>query len=100
MSPFIPRSEGVGQRPRTLQPFTRGRAAHPDRLKADSRVPDGLSQLGSVVSKRRCPLFVASEVSGLVKSSSRGSGGGKVRIPRCMRDLQVERESLFCDFSS
>ena len=37
-------------------------------------------------------------MSGLVKSS-RG-GGGKVRIPRSVRDLQVERESLFWDFSS
>src|ERR1035438_4477473 len=33
-------------------------------------------------------------------SSSRRSGGGKVRIPRSVRDLQVERESLFLDFSS
>src|ERR1017187_9336448 len=34
------------------------------------------------------------------KLASRSRGGGKVRIPRCMRDLQVERESLFWDFSS
>src|ERR1017187_10875974 len=33
-------------------------------------------------------------------SSSRRRGGGKVRIPRSVRDLQVERESLFLDFSS
>ena len=33
-------------------------------------------------------------------SASRRRGGGKVRIPRSLRDLQVERESLFCDFSS
>src|ERR1019366_9360904 len=29
---------------------------------------------------------------------SRRRGGGKVRIPRILRDLQVERKSLFCDF--
>src|SRR5580692_8596029 len=34
------------------------------------------------------------------KSASRRRGGGKVRIPRSLRDLQVERESLFWDFSS
>src|ERR1017187_2317689 len=33
------------------------------------------------------------------KLASRSRGGGKVRIPRCMRDLQVERESLVWDFS-
>src|ERR1017187_10009299 len=34
------------------------------------------------------------------KLASRSRGGGKVRIPRSVRDLQVERESLFWDFSS
>src|ERR1039458_10104765 len=36
----------------------------------------------------------------VVLIGSRSRGGGKVRIPRCLRDLQVERESLFLDFSS
>src|SRR3569833_3982406 len=31
---------------------------------------------------------------------SRSRGGGKVQIPRSMRDLQVERGSLLLDFSS
>src|ERR1022692_3022188 len=39
-------------------------------------------------------------MSGFDKSVSRRRGGGKVRIPRLLRDLQVERESLFLDFSS
>src|ERR1017187_3386026 len=43
----------------------------------------------------KCP------VSSKIKSSSScRSGGGKVRIPRSVRDLQVEGESLFLDFSS
>src|ERR1035437_9366312 len=48
----------------------------------------------------KCPLFVTNEMSGFINSASRRRGGGKVRIPRSLRDLQVERESLFCDFSS
>src|ERR1039458_4288008 len=39
-------------------------------------------------------------MSGFDKSVSSRRGGGKVRIPRSVRDLQVERESLFWDFSS
>src|ERR1017187_7286080 len=39
----------------------------------------------------KCPVW-------LIVSRSRG--GGKVRIPRSLRDLQVERKSLFCDFPS
>src|ERR1700733_7916616 len=35
-----------------------------------------------------------------VSSVSSRRGGGKVRIPRSVRDLQVGRESLFLDFSS
>jgi len=39
----------------------------------------------------KCPIWL------LV---SRSRGGGKVRIPGSLRDLQVERKSLFWDFSS
>src|ERR1035437_10749366 len=46
----------------------------------------------------KCPLFVTNEMSGFINSVSSRRGGGKVRIPRSLRDLQVERKSLFCDF--
>src|ERR1017187_3335207 len=39
----------------------------------------------------KCPVYK--------NSSRRRRGGGKVRIPRCLRDLQVERESRLLDFS-
>src|ERR1035437_10082643 len=48
----------------------------------------------------KCPLFVTNEMSGFINSASRRRGGGKVRIPGSVRDLQVGRESLFWDFSS
>ena len=54
----------------------------------------------SVVSKCKCPLFVASDMSGFDKSVSRRRGGGKVRIPRLLRDLQAWWESRLSDFSS
>src|ERR1035437_5629947 len=43
----------------------------------------------------KCPVWLSNK-----SSSSRRRGGGKVRIPRSVRDLQVEGESLFLDFSS
>src|ERR1035437_6630431 len=43
----------------------------------------------------KCPVWLSNK-----SSSSRRRGGGKVRIPRSVRDLQVERESLLFDFSS
>src|ERR1017187_2395613 len=43
----------------------------------------------------KCPVWLSNK-----SSSSRRRGGGKVRIPRSVRDLQVERKSLFLDFSS
>ena len=39
----------------------------------------------------KCPVYK--------NSSRRSRGGGKVQIPRILRDLQVERESLLFDFS-
>src|SRR5450756_456945 len=52
-----------------------------------------------VVSKLKCPLFRAHDMSGL-RLRDRRRGCGKVGIPRCVRDSQAERKSLPLGFSS
>src|ERR1017187_9748251 len=83
------------------------------RLRADdaSVWPDSTSRtascLNSSVYLPRFPLRIFVSLSllnqlamGYVLRGQGHRGGGKVRIPRCLRDLQVKRKSLFCDFSS
>src|ERR1019366_758468 len=57
------------------------------------------SEDGIVVSKLKCPLFRAHDMSGL-SLRDRRRGCGKVGIPRCVRDFQAERKSLPLGFSS
>src|SRR5271169_2835940 len=64
----------------------------PDRLQI-------LAQFRNVRSKLKCPLFVASEMSGF-KLTSSGRGCGKVEIPRRLRDFQAGWESRVYDFST
>src|SRR5579863_9516226 len=48
--------------------------------------------LGSVVSKLKCPVFVAHDMSGLRSMDRRRRGCGKVGIPRPLRDFQAQWE--------
>ncbi|HEV2521955.1 MAG TPA: hypothetical protein VGT24_06195, partial [Candidatus Acidoferrales bacterium] len=43
----------------------------------------------AVVSKLKCPVFVAHDMSGL-RSMDRRRGCGKVGIPRLLRDFQAQ----------
>src|ERR1017187_9854703 len=52
-----------------------------------------------VVSKLKCPLFRAHDMSCL-RLKDRRRGCGKVGIPRCVLDSQAERKSLPLGFSS
>ena len=52
------------------------------------------------VSKCKCPVFVAREMSGFVFSSSRRRSCWKVGIPRCLRDFQARWKSRHLDFST
>ena len=53
----------------------------------------------AVGSKLKCPVLVASEMSGLGLITNR-RGCGKVGIPRTVRDFQARRESRLLDFSA
>src|SRR5271165_6855060 len=71
-----------------------------------SSLPTNLANLAikPVRSKLKCPLFVASEMSGFgcsVYSYTRSRRRcGKVGIPRCWRDFQARGKSRFGDFST
>src|SRR5271165_6438030 len=71
-----------------------------------SSLPTNLANLAikPVRSKLKCPLFVASEMSGFgcsVYSYTRSRRRcGKVGIPRCWRDFQARGKSRLWDFST
>src|SRR5579872_4503857 len=49
----------------------------------------------TVVSKLKCPLFVAHDMSGLGAMDRRRRGCGKVGIPRLLRDFQAQWKTCF-----
>src|SRR5260221_13826193 len=48
-----------------------------------------------VVSKLKCPVFVAHDMSGLRSMDRRRRGCGKVGIPRLLRDFQAQWKTCF-----
>ena len=59
-----------------------------------------LAESCHVVSKLKCPVFLARDMSGLSYTTSGRRGCGKVGIPRLLRDFQARWESRVLDFST
>src|ERR1035437_6964913 len=60
----------------------------------------GIAASSSVVSKLKCPVFLARDMSGLSYTTSSRRGCGKVGMPRLLRDFQAKWESRVLDFST